>query len=335
MQRAKGVMVGRCADGKGPCGEKKLRRLLNKRLENVSQQTFLILVVVVVSSTGCHVFRPFNQTNSTLADARLWEQGGRDALSNGRIEEAKNCLRRAINNAPDDRRIREQLADIYIDNGEYPEAIAELTRAVELSDGDADLRVKLGRAYLRSGKLIPAKRQAELALEGNRQLAAAWELCGQTHWSQSELPEAVADFQRALSIDPNRSGVQIQIAQLHRQMGQSKRALSGIEQLLSQYPTGQEPQDALLFQGVVLIELQQFESAMEKLQVAVNRNDATSDTFVQLSRAQFLAGQPSLARSTLTRGLERYPAEAKLTSLLNQLRESEDEHVAALDLIHR
>ena len=279
--------------------------------------------------------RFYRLPNNSLADARLWEQGGREALSHGNIDEAKNCLRRAINNAPGDRQIREQLADICMERDEYPEAIAELTRAVDLAEEDAELRVKLGRAYLKCGKLIPAQRQAELALETDRQLASAWELCGQTHWAKKELPAAVADLQRALSIEPKRRGVQVQIACLHRQMGESKRALSGIEQLLSQYPDGQEPQDALLLQGVVLIDLHQYSSAIEQLQMAVNRSDATCEAFVQLSRAQFLAGQPSLARSTLTRGLERYPAEAKLTALLNQLQEIDSGHVATTGSLKR
>ena len=297
--------------------------------------TCWVLLVVVASSLGCQVFRPFNNATPSLVDARLWEQGSHDALSEGRVEEAKNCMRRAINNAPDDRRIREQMADICIDNGEYPEAIAELTRAVELSEGDPELRVKLGQAYLRSGKLILAKRQADLALEVNRQSASAWELCGHAHWVKNELPEAIADLQRSLSIDRNRSGVQLQIAQLHRRLNQQKRALSGIEQLLSQYPSGQEPQDAMLLQGVVLIELQRYDSAVEALKLAATRDDATSETFVQLSRAQLLGGQPSLARFTLVRGIERYPTEARLTSLLNKLRESDGKHVATIDSLSR
>ena len=305
-----------------------MSQLSNLRLRNLVPSASLVLVMATFSATGCHVFRPFQQVNNSLADARLWEQGGREALSHGNVDEAKNCLRRAINNAPGDRQIREQLADICMERGEYHEAIAELTQAVDLANGDAELRVKLGQAYLKSGKLIPAQRQAELALESDRQSAAAWELCGQAHWARNELPAAVADLQRALSIDAKRPGVQVQIARLHRQMGQSKRALSGIEQLLSQYPGGQEPQEAMLLQGMVLIDLQQYSPAIEKLQMAVNRSDATCETFLQLSRAQFLAGQPSLARSTLARGLEKYPAEAKLTDLLNRLRELDGNHVA-------
>jgi len=304
-------------------------------LRKLTHWAILVFSVAGLALPGCQAFRPFQQVNSSLADARLWEQGGREALSHGNIDEAKNCLRRAINNAPSDRQIREQLADICMEQGAYGEAIDELTRAVELAEGDAALRVKLGRAYLKSGKLIPAQRQAELALEADRQLAGAWELSGQTRWARKEWPAAVADLQRALSIDPKREGVQLQIARLHRQMGQPKRALSGIEQLLSQYPDGQQPQDAILLQGVVLIDLQQYLPAMEKLQLAVNRDDATCESFVQLSRAQFLAGQPSLARSTLTRGLERYPAEAKLTALLNQLQEIDSGHVATASSLSR
>ena len=328
-------MVGRCADVVHSFKEEKLSRTINQKLTVVTQLTVFGLAAVVVSVSGCSTFRAFDQANTTLGDARLWEQGGRDALSHGRVDEAKICLRRAINNAPQDGRIREQLADICMENGEYAEAIIELTQAVDLSSDDPELRVKLGNAYLRVGKLIPATREAQLALESNRQLASAWELCGRTHWARGELTEALADFQRALSIAPNLKDVQIQVAQLHRQMKQPKRALSGIEQLLSRYPIGQEPKEALLFQGVLLMDLEQYESAMEKLQIAASRQDATSETFVQLSRAQVLAGQPSLARSTLTRAVERYPAETKLASLLNELRENDDGHVAAMGIQNR
>ncbi|MCH2177949.1 MAG: tetratricopeptide repeat protein [Mariniblastus sp.] len=328
-------MVGRCTDPVHSLKEEKLSRNIKQKLTVITRLTVLGLAVVVVGMSGCGAFRQFDQSNRTLGDARLWEQGGRDALSHGHVDEAKICLRRAINNAPEDRRIREQLADICIKNGEYTEAIVELAQAVDLSSNDPELRVKLGNAYLSVGKLIPATREAELALKSNRQLATAWELCGRTHWARGELTEALADFQRALSIAPRLKGVQIQAAQIHRQMRQPKRALSGVEQLLSRYPVGQEPQDALLFRGVVLMDLEQYESAMEKLEVAASRKDATSETFVQLSRAQVLAGQPSLARSTLTRAVERYPAESKLASLLNELRKNDDDHVAAVGIQNR
>ena len=80
----------------------------------------------------------------------------------------------------------------------------------------------------------------------------------------------------------------------------------------------QQPEEALLLEGTVLLELNQVEPAIDKLQVATNQPNATAAAFARLSDAFAQAGQFSQARLTLVQGSQRFPTEPGLQQQLNE-----------------
>ena len=277
---------------------------------------------------GCRAFHPFRSNSGLEVEFRRWEQGGRDALAHGRLEQARNYLQRAMELAPEDSRIRERYAEICMEQGRFDDAIEVLNEAIERSEDDTGLRVKLGRCYLENGNWIPAVRQAEMALKSDRQSAEPWILRGDTRWVKGDLAAALSDYQRALSLDPGLTEVQLRVAQLQRRLNRPFRALSCVEQLLSRYPVDQQPEEALLLEGELLIDLGQPLTAIDKMSIAAARHSASPEVLVLLARAQIAAGQNEAARRTLDLAVSRFPQSERVRQAFATLDQPVEKRIA-------
>ncbi len=295
---------------------------------------WLAASVIVMLNCGCQSLNPWGRTKSLVeqSQARQLTCGGIDAAEKGRYDDACNCFSQAIKLSPQDPQIQVHLAQAYVEQGDLKSAISNLEQAVaktELRGGDPSINVALGELYLANGQWLPAVRQADLALNRNGKLADAWALKGKTEYAKGNMSAALAHFHRAIGYQPKMPDVQIQIAETYQQMNQPLRALSTVEQLLSQYPPDRQPERALLAKGVALMSIQHVSSAIDVLQVASQRENVSSEVFVRLGQAQLLAGQTSQARMTLNRAKQLFPDENEIGELVTDL-QSASQDVATI-----
>jgi tetratricopeptide (TPR) repeat protein len=301
----------------------------------------LLISLALFPSVGCQSFQPtlrnpFNRHKISQADqVRQWNKGGIEALQNGRLDQAKSMFNKAASENPNDEFSHLNLARTLKQEGDMPNAIQHMQRASEIAgNNDPRLIVELGEMYLASGQWLPAKRQAELALELDHRFAPAWALKGTTSLAKGDYDSALADFQCAAGIDGNLPGIQLSIVQTYQRLNQPLRALSAVEQLLSRYPPDQQPESALIAKSVALVELKQLSPAIEVLTRASERESVSAEVFLRLGQAQLLAGQASQARLTLTLAKQAFPQQPEFETLLAQL-QSDQTSVASLDLPQR
>ncbi len=287
----------------------------------------LFVVTGLIALTGCHSI-PMASGNK-FASSRHAVSDTFSTSRNGSFVKSKSFFNRTATEAPTDYRIDANVARTHFQNGEIDQAIVQMKRAVEMSGGDSQLHVELGEYYLASGLWLQAQRHAELGLEKNHRLASAWFLKGKTKAAKNELREALGDYQRALGYDATRQDIQMEIAQTYGRMNQPMKSLAAVEQLLSQYPRDEQPENAVLTKSVALMKLQQLEPAIDILEVASRNRNATSQTFLRLGQAQLMAGQDSQARLTLARAQQAFP-DQPFEQLAEQLRDAST-RVAVLD----
>lgn len=265
-------------------------------------------ISLAVFCSGCQTLSPFaNKTRSKIAAATQWANGGIDAAKQGRWEQAKNLFTRAAEQNPTDYRVHANLARTLHQSGDQQQAILKMQEAVELSHNDTRLLVELGEMYLEAQQWLPARRQVDLALAANHHFAPAWVLRGKTEKAKGNYENALADFQRALGYAPDMNEVQLEIIETYQRLEQPLKVLSAVEQLLSKLPADAQPERAILAKSSALIAMNQLAPSIDILQVASRRPSASSEIFIQLSKAELLAGQPSQARLTLNRGKQNFP----------------------------
>ncbi len=295
------------------------------RLFRLNRSWFcLLLAIGLASSVGCqglgHVFG--RGAEMKVGKARQATNGGLEALDHGNFDRAIAHFNQALEQTPTDRRIRSHLADTYRRQGNYDQAIGQMLRVVETSN-DPGQNVVLGELYLASGQLLPAVRQAELALSRNRKLPEAWLLKGKLRAAKRDYRGALADYHRAMGLDPERLDVQLYVASAYRELGEPMRALATLEQLLAQYPVDQQPEAALVAKGEALLELEHTEEAIDFLARASRREHATAAPFVLLGKAQYQAGYVSEALTTINKATILFPNDDELVQLTHNLQASE------------
>jgi len=112
------------------------------------------------------------------------------------------------------------LANAYEGLQRYQEAFEEMKRVVELDPNNLDVRVKLGNYYLMGGKQSPAaiseaERLAKEVLQKNPNHIEGHILMGSVLFSQDHKPEAFAELNRAIELDPQRVESYLSLARFY------------------------------------------------------------------------------------------------------------------------
>lgn len=277
--------------------------------------SFALLTSAVVGSGCSSMGRRVVSDEEVLASRRLTQQGI-DAMHRGRLDDAERVLSDAIASAPLDQNTRYHYAELQWKQGNQAAAVAEMEEALRLSGGDNRMFVRLGQMYLESGRPEPALAQAERAIEAGVDPAAAWALCGDVYLQQDNIEEALASYYRSLSHQANQPPVELAVAEIHRRQNRPQRALSTLQHLTEQYPTGQEPAECLLQQGLALSALGRFDTSIAILERASVRDPARADIFYHLAAAQMLGGNLADARAAAQQALARNPEDPTLRDMV-------------------
>jgi tetratricopeptide (TPR) repeat protein len=257
----------------------------------------------LVAMTGCTTFGRRSPVPEDVAACRELSRQGVAALEMGEWGQAEILLRQAMEASPDDSETRRYLAEALWRRGAADEALREIAAAVAMDGSDASLRVRSGEMLLAVGDTEQALAEAERAISIDLTLASAWALRGRVFWQLNRSERALADLQRALEYAPNRSDVLLDLAALYRQRGQPTRCLTTLHHLLDTYPPGEEPQLALLLEGIALSELGRPQQAVESLLAASERGPANAEVLYRLAQAQLASGDPVIAVTTAQQAL--------------------------------
>jgi tetratricopeptide (TPR) repeat protein len=112
------------------------------------------------------------------------------------------------------------LANAYEGLQRYQEAFEEMKEVVTLDPNNLDVRVRLGNYYLMGGKQSPAavseaERLAKEVLQKDGNHIEGHILMGSVLFAQDKKPEAFAELNRAIEIDPKRVESYLSLARLH------------------------------------------------------------------------------------------------------------------------
>ena len=303
------------------------------RLFSYCRPSHNLLTILVCSTSllaGCQSFNPVSAGRQSALAPQTLNQRGFFAQRNAPAKKAHSFFACPSIQDPDETAVHVNLARSAQQQGQTQQAVEHMQRAVELAKNDPKLIVELGEMYLASGQWIAAKRQSELALSIDHRYAPGWALQAKTFLAKGNLDAALADFQRAASLNPDLLDVQLAIADVYHRKQQPLRALAAVEQMLSQYPPDQQPERIVLAKSAALMELRQLDPAIDLLQVASKREDASSVVFLRLGQAQLLAGQISQARLTLNLGKKSFPKSNVFDLLLSEL-QSAQQRLASVD----
>jgi tetratricopeptide (TPR) repeat protein len=279
----------------------------------------LALVAHCVSVLGCATLGGRGRMAVDAAAGRELCQEGVAAMERGHWQQAEVLLQQALHASPDDPETHRYLAEALWHRGVVEEAMSHMAAAVSLDPSDPQLAVRGGEMSLALGATDQALAYADDAIRLDPKLAKAWALRGRAFRRLKQTDRAMADLQRALELAPNEAAVLLEIAVLYRERGQPARALAAVHHLLDVYPPGEEPQNALFLEGMVLLDLQRPHQAAESLLAAARRGPPSADLLYRLAQAQWGAGQYADAAASAKEALAIDASHQPSRDLLVQL----------------
>jgi predicted Zn-dependent protease len=257
---------------------------------------------------------------------------------------ADRCLRNAATLQPGVFRWHYYRGYLAMLAGRMEDALRALEDARALDPDYAPLNLRLGKVLLDAGRLDEARVALERIRETPGLVAVSTYYLGQIANLQRRYPDAVAALERSLAVDPAPSGVQYQLAQAYRALGDLEKARTYLAHAGADAgaPDADDPLIAEL-EAVTGRSLPAFQEAMWAIQQADYAQAAArfaeglavdpenTAARVSLARARYLAGQPEAAERELTVVLEQAPGQSLARFLKGVLKEAQGDTAAAAE----
>ncbi|HWA95690.1 MAG TPA: tetratricopeptide repeat protein [Terracidiphilus sp.] len=215
-------------------------------------------------------------------------------------------LRAAAEKSPHSFEAQQKLGQFYLHLEKFAQAVDALKAAYRLRPEDRSNEAQLARACLRVGDVDAAKGHLDhLIAEGDH--ADAHRLAGEIAEKQGDPVRAVAEFQKAVELDPSEENYFAWGSELlvHRAVWQAK---SVFEQAVGMYPHSAQMLTAL---GATLFAGALYDDAAYKLCSASDLNPKDSESYELLGKIEIASPNPlPCVRERLDRYVKMHPASA-------------------------
>ena len=164
------------------------------------------------------------------------------------------------------------LAGILGDHGDFVGAIEHDRRALELRD-DPFLRVNLGQDVVKAGQMQQGMDLIRQAIRQAPSSGDGYYALGLIHSERGEFERAIAEYQRAVAIDPRHAMALINMGVANRNLGRMDRAIACYQQALA-LPDGSSSVEAHLNLGIAYFSLHRIDEALSQFALAHDADPA-------------------------------------------------------------
>ena len=231
----------------------------------------------------------------------------------GRYARATEIYRRYL--ALDDRapRVLYKLALAYYRNGQTSLAIDPLRRAVALDDRFAEAHYLLAMCLRDQKHEAEATRSLARALEINPALGAAREELAGLDLTDGKTREGIEQLEALAALEPSRPERLVEVGLAYAKAGDYDNAIMTLGRAAQKYPEAEVVYIALGRVWLTIADARKdrvaLSKALQALEPAAKRADASSDTLTLYGRAQLLAGQIDASEKTLQQATAVLPVE--------------------------
>ena len=166
----------------------------------------------------------------------------------------------------------------------------------------------MGRSYLREGRARDAFEIAEIMIQNNPEVGAAWYLRGVAQFRLGRIEAALEDYRRAQQLDPRGIWVHVAVAEAYAQSGRLDEALTEIRKALAAQP--RDPW-ALQYEGSILLAMNRAREAMLSVRRGLDQDPNSADLRLLLGRVLLRLGNQAEAAAAFQQAAQLAPAMAE------------------------
>jgi tetratricopeptide (TPR) repeat protein len=250
------------------------------------------------------------------------------------------CYDNARQLAPGEFRWIYYTAYLAASTGELEQAVTGYEQAQALRPGYLALTLRLADAWRELDMPDRARQAYQAVINDDGLAAAAHHGLGQLDLLQRNYADAIAHFQRALTLQPQASRVHYALALAYRASGQRELAEQQFALMGDAVPTFTDPQIESLqalkqgshmhfITGMKAYRKQDYNGARDAFAAGLAREEDNVNARISYARALYLSGDRFRARKQLQAALDRQPASALAAFLLGVLNEEDGDMEAA------
>jgi arylsulfatase A-like enzyme/tetratricopeptide (TPR) repeat protein len=172
-------------------------------------------------------------------DPSLYHQLGGEYENAGRYDESLKLYESALQRGIEDGRLHSRIADLYLRKGQKDKAIPEYEKAARINPTDLESQTNLATAYLENGRVEDAERVFNWVLTNDANDAAATNGLGLIAIQRRNFDAALADFERAIQLDPDLVEAQMNLGLIYEMAGDRARARAHFEAFLAKASAAQ------------------------------------------------------------------------------------------------
>jgi tetratricopeptide (TPR) repeat protein len=250
--------------------------------------------------------------------APLFSQGdfkkGISYYKQGQYLKAISEFEQLVKESPDYEAGYRVLGDCYLKTKDYQKAAEAFDRSLELKDGNftsyfgaAVAEFNLGQYRKCAATLLRGEKYAKTPREKYR----VYQLRGSAYFSMKRFDSAVADLEKAVSIQRGGAKETLQLGIAHYQLGNAPEATRYLEQAVALDPNSVEAKRFLsrvqYLEGLSAIERGNYEKATQVLQGFVGENPDDGEAWYNLGLAQLFGDDLAAAERSLKRSTQLLP----------------------------
>jgi tetratricopeptide (TPR) repeat protein len=209
---------------------------------------------------------------------------------------------------------------VLLAKGDAQAAEAEFRKTIEINPKNYQTYVLLGQLNMRQNNLPQAIKEVDQLIAANSKLPSAFLLKGYYLQLSNNNSGAIANYRKALELDPDNAVAGNNLAWLLCESGTGlDEALSLAKAAKKKYPENPEIADTL---GWIYYKMKNNTLAVDQLVFSVNnRRQPKAEHFYRLGMAYYAKGDLTLAKQTLGKSLDldaNFPGAEEARKIINQ-----------------
>jgi tetratricopeptide (TPR) repeat protein/predicted Ser/Thr protein kinase len=241
----------------------------------------------------------------------------------GQLQEALAAYQDAVRVEPERYANYQALGAYYFNRGAYEEAIRQMIRVEQLAPREPEAHRVLGAAYTNIGKFSEAGQEFRRAIS-LKETAPALHGLGMALMYEQKDQEAVPEFLRALSLNPNRYLSWMNLAVCYRRTNHAaesaaanRKGLAAVEKELAQNPRNAYVRAVLAYLNARLGDRSRAESEVaQAVRLSPNDSDTlwvAATTYAALGQKENLLALLGTAPNAVIADFNRWPDVAEIT----------------------
>jgi tetratricopeptide (TPR) repeat protein len=284
----------------------------------------LSLLLLLAAQAGCswlglrREMAPTPPTPEQVARTQQISERAQAAMDRGDYRQAQVELLQLVAEAPSSAEAQQRLGTVLQLQGRLPEAENCFRNAIEHDPEYVDALIGLGQVEAQKNDVASALKRFETAIEIDPHRPKAHFCLGLLLEGLSLVDDAMAEYFRALEFDSNNPEISLRIAAIQLARNQPDQALSRLDQVVE---LAAENGDARDLRGRAQLTLRHFPQAIEDFRAATIRLPNRPDIHYHLALALEADQKPADALREAEQALRlapNYPAARGLTERLRR-----------------